>query len=256
MIRAIILGSGGAAGVPAIASGWGLCDPENPKNRRLRPSILVESDNTRILVDTSPDLREQLLTQKVQKLDAILYTHAHADHLHGIDDIREVNRAMGREIPVWGSPQVLADINQRFSYVFEPLAAGAKSIYKPLLDPKLIDGPFKVGDIEVTPLLQDHGYLDTIGFRFGPLAYTTDLVNMPEESFATLAGIEVWIIGCLTNFADHPTHLSVDKAVEWINRIKPRRAIITHMGGRLDYATLKASLPPHIEPAFDGMVVS
>ena len=254
-MRAVILGSGGAAGVPAIASGWGLCDPTNPKNRRLRPSILVETEATRILVDTSPDLREQLLTQNVQALDAILYTHAHADHLHGIDDIREVNRAMGREIPIWGTKDVLADINQRFSYVFEPLAPGSKSIYKPLLAPNEIKGPFQVGDIAVTPLVQDHGYLDTIGFRFGNLAYTTDLVSLPEESFAALEGIEIWIIGCLTNVFDHPTHVSVDMAVQWINRIKPRRAVISHMGGRLDYATLKGSLPDHIEPAYDGMVI-
>ena len=255
MMRTIILGSGGAAGVPAIASGWGLCDPANPKNRRLRPSILVETPNTRILVDTSPDLREQLLGQNVRSLDAIVYTHAHADHLHGIDDIREVNRAMGASIPVWGDPGVLTDIRQRFAYVFEPLAPGSKSIYKPWLVPNEIAGPFAVGDIDVIPLKQDHGYQDTLGFRFGTVAYTTDLITLPEESFALLKGVEVWIIGCLANIPNHPTHVSVDKAMEWIARVKPRRAVISHMSGKLDYETLKSSLPDHIEPAFDGMII-
>ena len=255
-MKLTILGAGGAAGVPAIGAGWGLCDPDNPKNRRSRPSVMVETDSTRILVDTSPDMRQQLLSQNVRSLDAILYTHAHADHLHGIDDVREVNRAMKAAIPVWGTAEVLDDINQRFAYVFEPLAEGATSIYKPLLVPNLITGPFQVGDIPVTPLAQDHGYLSTLGFRFGNLAYSTDVVSMPEESFAALAGVEVWVIGCLTNVIDHPTHVSVDKAVEWIERIKPRQAIISHMGTRLDYATLKARLPDYIEPAYDGMVVS
>jgi phosphoribosyl 1,2-cyclic phosphate phosphodiesterase len=254
-MKAIILGSGGAAGVPAIASGWGNCDPSNPKNRRTRPSILVETDKTRVLVDTSPDLRQQLLSQDIRSLDGIVYTHAHADHLNGIDDIREVNRVMGRDIPIWGQANVIADIGQRFAYVFEPLAPESKSIYKPLLTPHEITGPFMVGDIPVTPLKQDHGYGDTMGFRFGNLAYTTDLINMPEESFEALAGLDVWIIGCLTNYPNHPTHVSVDQAVQWIERIKPRRAVISHMSGRLDYATLKAELPPYIEPAYDGMIV-
>jgi len=254
-MKAILLGSGGAAGVPAIASGWGICDPANPKNRRLRPSILVETDTTRILVDTSPDLREQLLAQQVRHLDAIIYTHAHADHLHGIDDIREVNRAMGRDIPAWGNADVLADITKRFAYVFEPLVPDYKTIYKPLLTPNEITGAFQIGDIPVVPLHQDHGYQETLGFRFGNLAYTTDLITLPEESFDKLQGIEVWIIGCLSNIANHPTHVSVDTALQWIDRIKPRRAVISHMSGKLDYETLKARLPAHVEPGYDGMIV-
>jgi len=253
-MKAIILGSGGAAGVPAISTGWGQCDPANSKNRRLRPSILVETGATRILVDTSPDLREQLLRQQVQSLDAIVYTHAHADHLHGIDDLREINRAMGRDIPVWGQADVIADIGKRFPYVFEPLAKESKSIYKPLLTPCEITGPFEIGDIAVTPMKQDHGYGETLGFRFGDLAYSTDLVSLPEQSFDVLAGIDVWIIGCLVNF-NHPTHVSVDTALEWIDRIKPRRAVITHMSGKLDYEALKSLLPSNVEPAFDGMVI-
>ena len=254
-MRAIILGSGGAAGVPAIAAGWGSCDPNNPKNRRLRPSIIVETDNTRILVDTSPDLRQQLLAQNVRSLDAIVYTHAHADHLHGIDDIREINRAMNGAIPIWGSPGVLSEINSRFGYVFEPLVPGYKNIYKPLLTPNEITAPFTIGDISIVPLKQDHGYLETMGFRFGNLAYTTDLVTLPEESFEALVGVEIWIIGCLTQIDTHPTHVSVQTALTWIDRIKPRRAVITHMGSRIDYDALKASLPSHVDPAFDGMII-
>ena len=256
MIKVTILGSGGAAGVPSVGYGWGHCDPNNPKNRRLRPSILVESATTRLLVDTSPDLRQQLLDSGVQALDGILYTHAHADHLHGIDDIREVNRAMNGPIGVWATPDVLDEINLRFPYVFKDLVPGYKNIYKPWLEPHAFTGPFTVGDIPVTPFVQDHGYLNTVGFRFGNVAYSTDVVNLPEDSFAALDGVETWIIGCLTNALDHPTHVSVERAIAWVERVKPQRAFITHMGTRLDYAEMEAILPPHIRPAYDGLVIA
>ena len=256
MITVTILGSGGAAGVPAIAAGWGKCDPTNPKNRRLRPSILVETATTRVLVDTSPDLRQQLLTARVQEVHGILYTHAHADHLHGVDDIREINRHMRRPIPVWASQYVLGEINRRFGYVFEPMDDKINDIYKPWLHPNEITGAFSVGDLDVVPFEQDHGYMDSLGFRFGPVAYSTDVVRLPEASFDVLQGIDTWIIGCLTNMQDHPTHVTVDTAIQWVERVKPRRAIITHMGSRLDYQAIRHMLPDHMEPAYDGMVVS
>ena len=256
MITVTILGSGGAAGVPAISAGWGKCDPGNPKNRRLRPSILVETGTTRVLVDTSPDLRQQLLAAEVRELDGILFTHAHADHLHGIDDIREINRHMRRPIPVWATQFVLGEIDRRFGYVFEPMDENIKDIYKPWLQPHEITGQFAVGDLDVVPFEQDHGYMDSLGFRFGPIAYSTDVIRMPEASFELLKGIDTWIIGCLTNMPDHPTHLPVDTAIQWVERVKPRRAIITHMGSRLDYQATRDLLPDHMEPAFDGMVIS
>jgi len=240
-MKVTILGSGGASGVPSISSGWGRCDPANPRNRRRRPSILVEHEKTRLLVDTSPDLRAQLLDAEVNRLDAVLYTHDHADHLHGIDDLREVNRAMKAAIPIWATADVLQTIDRRFGYVLEPQAPDTKVIYKPLLEGRVIDGPFRIGDIDVVPFDQDHGYCRTTGFRFGPLAYSTDVVELPEAAFAALEGVELWIVGCLLN-SPHPTHIE-------------RVGVLTHMGTGLDSEALRARLPPHAEPGYDGMVL-
>jgi phosphoribosyl 1,2-cyclic phosphate phosphodiesterase len=253
-MKAIILGSGGASGVPAVASGWGECDPTDPHNRRRRPSILVEDGDCQILVDTSPDLRAQLLDANVRRLDAVLFTHDHADHLNGIDDLREINRAMKGPLAIWAHQDVLDTIGRRFAYVLEPLAANATSIYKPILLPHTITGPFTVGPLTIQALDQDHGYGRTLGFRFGALAYSTDVVDLPEDSLRQLEGIDTWIVGCL-GAQPHPTHAHVDKVLGWAERIKPRRTVITHMGPRLDYATLKARLPAHVEPAYDGMII-
>ena len=253
-MRAIILGCGGTSGVPAIAVGWGDCDPTDPHNRRRRPSILIEEGDCRILVDTSPDLRAQLLDADVRRLDAVLYTHDHADHLNGIDDLREVNRAMQGPLDIWASRETLATISHRFAYVLEPLAPNATSIYKPLLVPHTVAGPFTVGPVAVTPLDQDHGYGRTLGFRFGPIAYSTDVVDLPPESLEALVGVDTWIVGCL-GAHPHPTHAHVDKVLEWAKQIRPRRTIITHMGPRLDYGRLRSRLPGHVEPAYDGMIV-
>lgn len=251
-MRVTILGCGGAGGVPMVSSGWGKCDPANPRNRRRRPSILVEHEDTAILVDTSPDLREQFLDAGVRRLDAVLYTHGHADHLHGIDDLREVNRAMQAPLELWADAEVLDIVGRRFSYVFEPL--NGSYYYKPVLTPHRVSGPFRVGAVPVTPFRQEHGYCETLGFRFGPVAYSTDVVELPEESFAALAGVRVWIVGTLTD-RPHETHADVDKAVAWMERVGCERGILTHMSPSLDYESLRRRLPSHIEPAYDGMVV-
>jgi phosphoribosyl 1,2-cyclic phosphate phosphodiesterase len=253
-MRVTILGCGAAGGVPSLGHGWGRCDPAEPKNRRTRSSILVEEGGTALLVDTSPDLRDQMLRVETRHLDGVLYTHEHADHLHGIDDLREINRAMQAPIPVWAMADVLEGIQRRFGYVLEPLAEGATNYYKPVLTPNPIVGPFRVGGIPVIPFDQDHGFCRTTGFRFGPLAYSTDVVALPEDSFAALAGIEVWIVGCLSD-TPHPTHAHVDKALEWIARIGPRRAYLTHLSPRLDYRALAERLPPHVRPAHDGLTI-
>lgn len=253
MITATILGCGGATGVPSISSGWGACNPDNPKNRRRRPSILVESCGMRLLVDTSPDLREQLLDAGVRHLDAVIYTHGHADHVHGIDDLREVNRAMGGPLPLYAAADVLESIAQRFPYVLGEVAEG-QTIYKPMLLPHEVTGPFAVGAVGVTPFTQDHGYGSTLGLRFGPLAYSTDVVDLDNAAFEVLAGIDTWIVGCLTDHA-HPTHADVDKVLGWVERLKPRRTVLTHMSTRLDYDALKARLPAHVEPAYDGLMI-
>ena len=255
-MRVTILGSGGSSGTPAVDWGWGQCDPADARNRRQRPSILVEDRGTRLLVDTSPDLREQLLRADVNRLDAVLFTHYHADHLHGIDDLRPINRVIDRPLDIYADAETLGVIRDRFGYVLEPLADGATVYYKPTLTAHEVHGGdrFRVGAVDVRAVAQDHGYCGSLGFRFGPVAYSTDLVDMADDGFTALDGIDVWILGTLVD-QPHPTHLHVDKALDWIGRVKPRRAVLTHLSGRFDYATLRARLPDGVEPAYDGMVI-
>lgn len=254
-MKVTILGSGAAGGVPMISTGWGRCDPTNPKNRRRRPSALVEEAGKVILIDTSPDLREQLLSSETNHLDAVLFTHAHADHLHGIDDLREVNRAMKAPIPVYGAEETLADINQRFDYVFKPLNPEHDSIYKPWLIPHVVEGSFTAAGIEVISFEQDHGFSRTTGYRIGDMAYSTDVLDLPEASMAQLEGLDLWVVGCLLDFP-HTTHAHIDKALAWRERLKPKHMVITHMSPRLDYDTLAKSLPAGVEPGYDGMVIA
>lgn len=255
-MKATILGCGGSSGTPAVGRGWGGCDPDNPKNNRLRPSILVENGGTRLLVDTSPDLRQQLLNADVNRLDAVLYTHYHADHLHGIDDLRQINREMNAAIDAYADADTLETIRQRFGYVLEPLAKDADMYYKPTLVPHVLnDGErLRIGCIDIDVFTQDHGFCDTLGFRFGPIAYTTDVVELPQRAFDILKGVDTWIIATLVDHP-HPTHAHVDKALGWIERVGPRRGVLSHLGYSFDYDTLNRRLPDHVEPAFDGMIL-
>ncbi|MBX9633938.1 MAG: MBL fold metallo-hydrolase [Magnetospirillum sp.] len=252
-MKVTILGSGAAGGCPSIARGWGACDPNNPRNRRRRPSILVEEGETRILVDTSPDCREQLLSVGVRRLDAVLFTHDHADHLHGIDDLREINRAMQGALPIYAASETMDSIRIRFPYVLGAVEEG-QVIYKPMLIPHSAAEPFTVGGIQIVPYGQDHGYCRTLGYRFGKFAYSTDLVELPEESFAAIEGIDHWVVGCLS-YDPHPTHAHLDKVLGWLERVKPKQAYLTHMTPSLDYETLLANLPPHVQPAYDGLEI-
>ncbi|OFX07980.1 MAG: hydrolase [Alphaproteobacteria bacterium RIFOXYD12_FULL_60_8] len=249
-----VLGCGSAGGVPMVSWGWGNCDPNNPKNRRLRPSILVERGGTTVLVDTTPDLREQLLRSQTRRIDAVFYTHEHADHVHGLDDLREINRAMQAPIPVYAAPHVLTELEKRFGYAFAPFDPGKYPIYKPWLEPHAITGPFRVGEVEAIPFEQDHGYTTSLGFRFGDMAYCTDVVNLDEAAFTVLAGVRTWILCCFTD-KPHQTHVHLDKALEWIERLKPERTYLTHMGPKLDYDTLRSRLPAGVEPAYDGLIL-
>ena len=250
-----ILGCGPSWGVPQIGGDWGQCDPANPKNRRRRVSIMVEDQGARLLVDTSPDLREQLLDAGVSRFDAVLFTHAHADHLHGLDDLRTVNRIMRRPIPIFGDPGTLAEIQRRFAYIFTPVREGHGSqYYKPLLEPVAIDGPFVAAGIPVVPFAQDHGFSSTLGFRFGRFAYSTDVINFDEAAFAALAGVETWIVDCIRR-DPHVTHSHLERTLAWIARVRPRRAVLTHMDQSMDYATLCRTLPEGVEPGYDGMVI-
>jgi phosphoribosyl 1,2-cyclic phosphate phosphodiesterase len=248
-----ILGCGASGGVPRVGGVWGACDPAEPRNRRRRASILVEDGTTALLIDTSPDLREQLLDAGTKRLDAVLFTHAHADHLHGIDDLRSMNRLMRAPLPIYADAQTLATIAERFDYVFRPLAEGA-SFYKPTLIPHAIDGEFTVAGVKIMPFVQDHGFSTTLGFRIGAMAYSTDAVDLSEAAFAALAGIDLWIVDCL-RYEPHPTHSDLARTLAWIERVKPRRAVLTHMDIQLDYATLSRELPQGVEPAYDGLTL-
>jgi|ERR1700730_2667445 phosphoribosyl 1,2-cyclic phosphate phosphodiesterase len=254
-MRVTVLGCGPSWGVPRIGNEWGDCDPANPRNRRRRVSVLVEEGGTTLLIDTSPDLREQLLDAGVRRIDAVLFTHAHADHLHGIDDLRSVNWLMRSGIPVFASAQALAEINSRFGYVFDPQKPDRQSAYyKPVLEPHAVDGPFAAAGIHVMPFVQDHGFSTTLGFRIGAMAYSTDVVELDEAAFAALRGVDLWIVDCIRR-KPHVTHAHLDKTLQWIARVKPRRAVLTHMDESLDYATLCHELPAGVEPGYDGLVI-
>jgi len=260
-LKFTILGCGSSGGVPRPALGWGDCNPNNPKNRRRRTSLLIERRNasgvTRVLVDTSPDLREQLLDAEVDWVDAVLFTHEHADHTHGIDDLRGLFIHRRKRVPVYLTEHVSQLMHQRFGYCF---AAPPGSEYPPMVrenriaagEPVTVEGAG--GSITALPILQDHGDIASLGFRFGGLAYSCDLIRLPPDSFAALGGLEVWIVDAL-RYKPHPSHLSVDETVALIERLKPKRAILTNLHTDLDYDELRSRLPHNVEPAFDMLSV-
>jgi phosphoribosyl 1,2-cyclic phosphate phosphodiesterase len=257
-----ILGCGSSGGVPRPALGWGACNPANPKNRRRRCSLLVERRNgdkiTRLLVDTSPDLREQLLDAGVDRLDAVLYTHEHADHTHGIDDLRAIFMHQRRRLDAYLDDATARVLFHRFGYCF---VTPPGSNYPPIMTEHRIavGEAFAItgegGTITVLPFLQDHGDIPSLGFRFGGVAYSSDLVDLPEASLPALEGLDVWIVDAL-RYRAHSSHFSVDDALKWIARMGPKRAILTNLHSDLDFDELKSRLPPNVEPAYDGMRVS
>ena len=262
-----ILGCGSSGGVPRIGGpdgvgDWGACDPTNPKNNRRRCSILVArrsgQGRTTVLVDTSPDLRQQLLDARVAWLDGVIITHDHADQLHGIDDLRPVFHAMRRRLDVYGDRVTLDGVIHRFRYCFDTPAG---SVYPPVLESHAIAEPFAGfsitgagGPIPVLAFPQQHGGIRSLGLRFGPVAYSSDVNGLSEEAFAALEGVSCWIVDAL-RYTPHPTHANVATALSWIARVKPARAVLTNLHLDLDYETLKRELPPGVEPAFDGMVI-
>ncbi len=261
-MKITILGSGSSGGVPRIGNNWGACDPAEPKNRRSRCSLLVQQgsgdDLTSVLVDTSPDLRQQLLDADVKRIDGVLYTHDHADQTHGIDDLRVAAYNQKARIDVYADAQTQTMLRTRFLYCFHQEEG---SLYPPILtmhdmpncgETVTIHGAG--GAINAVPFLQDHGPMTSLGFRFGPVAYSSDVVGIPDETFATLEGIDCWILDAL-RYTPHPTHAHLDLALTWVERVKPKRAILTNLHNDMDYQTLKSTLPDHIEPAYDGMVL-
>jgi phosphoribosyl 1,2-cyclic phosphate phosphodiesterase len=272
-VRAIILGCGSSGGVPRIGGAdgrgdWGDCDPEEPRNRRTRCSILVqracdergwEADElTTVLIDTAPELRLQMTREGCARVDAVLYTHDHADQTHGIDDLRALAIHARRQVRVWYDEDTSPDLTTRFAYCFEQEAG---SPYPAILDGRrlpppgeafAVDGP--TGPLPVTSFLQEHGHVPSLGFRVGPIAYSSDLNDLPQESFGVVRGSEVWIVDAL-RYTPHPSHAHLDKALGWIERAGVPRGVLTNLHIDMDYRTLAAGLPKHVVPAFDGLRV-
>ncbi|MAL79653.1 MAG: hypothetical protein CMN55_11175 [Sneathiella sp.] len=247
-----ILGCGTSGGVPRIGNEWGACDPQEQKNRRRRCSILVKNKQTQVLIDTSPDIREQLLDADIDRLDGVVWTHEHADQCHGIDELRVLAIRNRERVNVWGDQKTLDILTRRFDYCFRQLDGNP---YPAILKEHYINGPFSIGDIDFIPFEQDHGSITSLGFRMGPIGYSNDLVNLDDRGFEILAGIDTWIVDAM-RYTPHPTHVNLETALKWIERLKPRRAVLTNMHVDLDYRTLQRELPVGVEPAYDGMVIT
>jgi phosphoribosyl 1,2-cyclic phosphate phosphodiesterase len=259
-LRVTILGCGSSGGVPRLGGRWGACDPENPKNRRRRCALLVErienGDVTRVLIDAGPDMRAQLLDADVAVLDGVLFTHEHADHVHGIDDLRQIVFNRRKRLPVWADVKTAAILRDRFAYVFEQ---PENSLYPPILDLRLLDGPVTVqgagGPICAHPFSVPHGpNASALGFRIGPVAYLPDVSDMPDDAWAAVANLDCWIVDAL-RYEPHVTHSHLAKTLDWIARAAPARAVITNMHIDLDYDRVAAETPEHVAPAFDGMTL-
>jgi len=259
-LRFTILGSGSSGGVPRLGGLWGACDPDDPRNRRQRCSMLVErvtgDGKTSVLIDTSPDLRNQLLSTGTGWLDGVVYTHSHADHVHGIDDLRMIVFNMRRRIRVWADEPTRKALLDRFGYAFTQPEG---SPYPPILEMNPIDGDIRVegagGPVVLNPIRVGHGNIDALGFRIAGLAYMPDVAELYEESWAQIEGLDVWVLDALRR-TPHPTHTHFEQSLEWIARAKPKRAVLTNMHIDMDYVRIDAESPDHVSPAHDGMVIT
>lgn len=256
-MRVTILGCGSSGGVPRLGGVWGACDPSEPRNARRRCSALVEriteAGTTSVLIDTSPDMRSQLLDAGVGRLDAVLYTHAHADHVHGMDDLRMIVINMRARLPVWADQPTHDALMERFGYAF---VQPEGSMYPPILDMNLMDGDVTIdgpgGPLTFTPFLVPHGGMDALGFRVNDVAYLPDVASIPDHIWPHLENLRCWIVDALRR-DPHPTHSHLSQTLEWIEKMAPREAVLTNMHTDLDYVTVAAETPDHIQPAFDGM---
>lgn len=253
-----MLGCGGSGGVPLIGCRCAVCNSDDPRNRRLRVSIVIESEGRRLLVDASPDLRQQFLRDGLSSVDALVLTHAHADHLHGLDDLRSVNYHRNAPLEVWADAATLAEVEHRFGYAFNPPRTNAGIWYAPSLVAREIEvgATTDIAGFELATFHQIHGgdRAPTLGLRIGAFAYSTDVREMPESGFAALEGVDTWIVDCLQD-EPNPAHSHLAQTLDWIRRVRPRRAVLTHMGHRFEYHELKRRLPDGVEPGHDGMVV-
>ena len=248
-----MLGSGTSSGVPRIGPDWGRCDPHDPRNRRRRASILVEGGGARVLVDTGPDLREQLLDAGVKTLDAVLWTHDHADHTHGIDELRAIYQHMRVAVRAWGNQATLDALTRRFGYVFE----GGQG-YPPTVIRELMPDRLRLNQMIVTPFTQRHGDIDSLGFRFeadgAAIAYSTDVSDLPEEAWGALEGLDLWIVDALRRHP-HPSHAHLPRTLSWIARAQPKRAWLTHLDPSMDHETVSRELPAGVDPGYDMLTL-
>ena len=259
-LRLRILGCGSSGGVPRLGGHWGACDPGEPKNRRTRCSLLVErvsdAGTTTVLIDTSPDMRAQLLEAEVGRLDAALYTHAHADHVHGLDDLRMIVINMRERLPVWADAPTRAALLERFGYAF---IRPEGSMYPPILDIQDITGPVEVtgpgGTLTFTPFTVPHGNIDALGFRVNDVVYLPDVSDLSADAMPHMQNMRCFIIDALRR-DPHPSHSHLDKTLGWIEDLAPEHAVLTNLHNDLDYQTLRAETPDHVDPAYDGMTLT
>jgi phosphoribosyl 1,2-cyclic phosphate phosphodiesterase len=253
-MRVTILGSGSSNGTPIIGCTCMVCTSNHPKNKRLRASLLLEINGINILIDSSPDLRQQALANRITKIDAVLYTHAHADHVHGIDELRVLSK---ESIPIYSDAKTIEELQQRFPYVFLPKPT-TTDWYRPSLLPNILTDTlpqrFDVLGSPFTAFEQGHGYTTTLGYRIGDIVYSTDAKTLPEESFDALQGVRIWIVDCLRR-GESPGHSTLENTLQWIARVKPQLAVLTHLSHDFDHETLAKELPPGVIPAYDGMVL-
>lgn len=260
-MKITLLGTGASAGVPMIGGAdgtgdWGVCDPTEPRNQRSRSSIVIESQfSQRLLIDTSPDMRSQFIASRVPGADAVLFTHAHADHITGIDDVRILNRIANRPLEAFATQDTLDEITLRFAYVFAPW--DGRSFYRPVLTGKPVapGETIRVAGLDVHLFRQNHGRVETLGIRIGAFGYSTDVLRLDEDALTALTGIDTWVVGCFLRQGPHWTHADLPTVLGWVERLRPRRTILTHMGTDMDWAWLRSHLPPGVEAGYDGMVV-
>lgn len=256
MMKFTLLGCGASGGVPLVNGMWGGCDPKNVKNYRTRTSLLVQSNKTNMVIDTTPDFRAHMLRERVSMVDAVLYTHAHADHCHGIDDLRPYRFVQGAPINIYGDQFTMDDLENRFNYLFHDPKNDSVNLYPAVVNPHVIQGSsFTVnGDIPVRCFVQDHKYMNTLGYRIGAVGYSTDVNKLDESAFEILEGIDIWFVDCI-KVESHHTHSYLEQTLSWIDRVKPKRAILIHMDFTMDFDEISKILPAGVEPGYDGLAV-